>query len=207
MSEENKKSYKTIRTATPAEIKEKGSKFIGVANHVSTVEEVKSKLEEWRAEHEGATHVCYGYRLGLEGEDYRYSDDGEPSNSAGAPIYGQLLSFDLTYTLVGVVRYYGGTKLGVGGLKTAYKLAAKEVLENALITEKTVHQHLELTLSYEDMPTVMTFLKRQRLEILSTEMTDECVLVLEADSEDDGQSIIDQLYECKSLEIKLLGIY
>ena len=199
--------YNTVSKANPEEIKEKGSKFIGYAVHVSTKEEVKTVLEEWRNEHSGANHVCYAYRLGMEGEDYRYSDDGEPSNSAGAPIYGQLLAFDLTYTLIGVVRYFGGTKLGVGGLKSAYKLAAKAVLEKAEITQKEVHQHLELLMSYEDMPGVMTYLKRQRMEILETEMTDKCRLVVETSVEDDGKDIIAQLFECKSLEINLLGIY
>ena len=110
--------------------KEKGSKFYGYAYQVQCVAAVKEHLDRLRKENPGCVHVCYAYCLGSRKEEYRYSDDGEPSNSAGAPLYGQIKSFDLTNVLIAVVRYYGGTNLGVGGLINAYRTAAKEAIEH-----------------------------------------------------------------------------
>jgi uncharacterized YigZ family protein len=201
-----KHSYQTIGTAPNQEIKEKGSKFIGLAKAVVSEDEVKEVIQSWRDEHSQATHVCTAFRLGLEGELYRYSDDGEPSNSAGTPIYGQLLSFDLTNVLVGVVRYYGGTKLGVGGLKSAYKEAAKAVLETAEKIERHLYRRVIMSMSYEDMPHVMSILKRNRIDISETEMTNSCTLhfALPADDELDFGVL---LYEYDNVEINELGIY
>ena len=111
-------------------------------------------------------HVCYAYCLGSKKEDYRYSDDGEPSNSAGAPIYGQIKSFELTNVLVAVVRYYGGTNLGVGGLINAYRTAAKEAFENASIIEDEDRLEIELHFTYESMPFVMNAVKSSNCKIL-----------------------------------------
>lgn len=201
-----KSSYKTIGKAEPQEIKEKGSKFLGLAACVKTKEEVKAVLNEWHEWHPQATHICYAYRLGVDGGIYRFNDDGEPSNSAGAPIYGQLLSSDLTNTLVGVVRYYGGTKLGVGGLKTAYKAAAAEVLLHAQIEEHVLKSHYELEMNYNDMPHVMNILKRNRIEIHSTEMTTICRLEIELDLQVDI-NFEQLLYEYDQVNIKNKGIY
>ncbi len=167
-------SYFSIHISSPVEIREKGSKFIGLATCCRTQKEVKDQLEIWHTEHPTATHICYAYRLGVDGEKYRANDDGEPNNSAGAPILGQILSAELTNVLVGVVRYYGGTKLGVGGLIQAYKQAAKEVLEGAEKVEYELADYYQLSFSYEDMPHVMNVLKRNRHEIIRTELTENC---------------------------------
>ena len=123
--------YRTIQITGEGIYKEKGSKFNGYAYPVQSVDAVKEHLDRLRKENPGCVHVCYAYCIGSRKEEYRYSDDGEPSNSAGAPIFGQIKSFDLTNVLVAVVRYYGGTNLGVGGLINAYRTAAKEAFEKA----------------------------------------------------------------------------
>lgn len=154
-------TYKTLETLSEGLYKEKGSKFIAYAAPCFSEDEAKIHLENWRKEHHQARHVCYAYRFGLDKSVYRANDDGEPSNSAGQPILGQIQSFDLTNILIGVVRYFGGTKLGVGGLVTAYKTAAKDAIENGKIVERKVFQHYRLTFSYNDMPEIMAFCKQK----------------------------------------------
>ena len=134
---------------------------------VASEEEVKAFIAQKRKEHHLAVHVCSAFRLGADFKLYRASDDGEPSNSAGPPILGQIQAFELTNVLIAVVRYYGGTNLGVGGLITAYKTAAKVALENAQLIEKEEMELFELTCTYEQMPKVMSFLKKEAVEILS----------------------------------------
>ena len=147
--------FHTLSASGEGFYKEKGSKFLGYAYPCSSVEEVKAHLERLRKENHGCVHVCYAYCLGSKKEDYRYSDDGEPSNSAGAPMYGQIKSFDLTNVLVAVVRFYGGTNLGVGGLINAYRTAAKGAFENATIIEDEDREIIELTFSYASMPCLL----------------------------------------------------
>src|SRR5690606_13293262 len=125
--------------------KEKGSKFIGFAYPINNEEELKNILEKIRAEHPKATHHCYAYRMGLSGENYRANDDGEPSGSAGLPIYNQLLANEITNVIVIVVRYYGGTKLGVSGLVKMYKESAKMTLEEA----NTIIKELEIDIQIQ----------------------------------------------------------
>ena len=158
--------FHTLSASGEGFYKEKGSKFLGFAYPCSTIEEVKAHLERLRKENHGCVHVCYAYCLGSKKEDYRYSDDGEPSNSAGAPIYGQIKSFDLTNVLVAVVRYYGGTNLGVGGLINAYRTAAKGAFENATIIEDEDREIIELRFTYEAMPFVMNAVKASDCIIL-----------------------------------------
>ena len=158
--------FKTLSSTGEGFYKEKGSKFLGFAYPCSTIEEVKAHLERLRKENHGCVHVCYAYCLGSKKEDYRYSDDGEPSNSAGAPIYGQIKSFDLTNVLVAVVRYYGGTNLGVGGLINAYRTAAKGAFENAKIVEDEDRVEIEVRFTYETMPFVMNAVKASDCNIL-----------------------------------------
>src|SRR5690554_4827240 len=130
-------SYLTIfKKIGDVSFKERGSKFIGFAIPVNDEEEAKEEVKELWKLHPDATHICYAYRLGLEGEIYRANDDGEPSGSAGLPIYNQILSKGLTNVLVASVRYYGGTKLGVPGLVKAYKQSARMVLDEAKIVKK-----------------------------------------------------------------------
>ena len=164
-------TYKTI--AFPSEetlFKEKSSKFFGYAYPITTEEEVKPILEELRKIHPNARHICYAYQIGHEKITYRANDDGEPNNSAGAPIYGQIQSFGLTDVLVAVVRYFGGTKLGVGGLISAYKIAAQSTLDICDIIEKTVDVHFTITFDYQNMNKAMRVIKEKKLEIVKQEM-------------------------------------
>ena len=152
-------SYLTI--AEPAEIiyKERSSKFLTYAYPVETEEEIKELLDSLRKEYYDATHHCYAYRLGPQGELFRANDDGEPSGTAGKPILGQLLSSELTNCLVVVVRYFGGTKLGVSGLIQAYKESTAEVIAASKIVEKTVDRVINVDFSYISMNGVMRIIK------------------------------------------------
>lgn len=152
-------TYYTLVDFSEGLYKEKGSKFIAYAVPCTTEEEAKEFLQEWRKAHHQARHVCYAYRFGLDKSIYRANDDGEPSNSAGQPILGQIQSYDLTNVLIGVVRYFGGTKLGVGGLITAYRAAAKDAIENGKIVEKQVFQNFQLNFPYDSLPEVMSVSK------------------------------------------------
>ena len=152
--------------------KEKGSKFYAFAVPCKTEEEVKAFIQAKRKEHHQAVHVCSAFRLGSDKKLYRASDDGEPSNSAGPPILGQIQSFDVSNVLIAVVRYYGGTNLGVGGLITAYRTAAKEALENAEIIECEEEVVWELQFSYTDLPKVMKSLKAYPCTIMTQELAE-----------------------------------
>ena len=158
--------FRTIAKSSEGVYKEKGSKFYGHGIPVQSVQEVKEHLDSLRKENHGCVHVCFAYCLGSKKEDFRYSDDGEPSNSAGAPIYGQIKSFDLTNIVIAVVRYYGGTKLGVGGLINAYRTAAKEAIENATIIEDEERNLIEVLFTYEAMPFVMNEVKNSDCKII-----------------------------------------
>jgi uncharacterized YigZ family protein len=159
--------------------KVKGSKHFGFAFPVRTENDIKEKLELIRKEHHAARHHAYAWRLGPEGKRYRANDDGEPSNSAGKPILGQLQSFDLTYTLVIVVRYFGGTKLGVGGLIDAYRTAAKVAIENGRIIEKQVTADITVDFPYDAMGGVMRVMKEFSLEMREHTFEFKCNLVTE----------------------------
>lgn len=141
-------------------------------------------MASWRKAHPQACHVCYAFRFGSNKRHFRASDDGEPSNSAGPPILGQIQAFDLTNVLVAVVRYYGGTNLGVGGLIHAYRISAKAALENAVITEKAVVRTLELTFNYAQMPVVMATLKSLQLTVLEQQLELTCRIVCEIPASD-----------------------
>ncbi len=170
--------YKSIKK--PVEntlIKQKGSKFIGFAFPVRTEDDVKDCLNKIREEHPKATHHCYAFRLGLNGENYRANDDGEPSGSAGLPIYNQLLAHDLTHILVISVRYYGGVKLGVGGLVKTYKESAKLTLDEAEIITKELETNLELYFDYEHQNTIFTLLNKYDAKILDFTSTNKCSIL------------------------------
>lgn len=158
-------TYNTIEFCSEGVYRAKGSKFIALAIPVTTEDEVKEKIAEIKKKYFDARHHCYAYILGYNKSAYRINDDGEPSGTGGRPIYGQLLSKDLTNTLVVVVRYFGGTKLGVGGLITAYKEATKDALESAKIIEKTVDETYLVSLEYEQMNKVMQILKTDFVSI------------------------------------------
>ena len=167
--------YKTIASPS-AEIlfKEKNSKFFGYAFPVTTEEEIKYHLEQLRKQHFGAGHFCYAFQLGTEAIYFRANDDGEPSNSAGMPIYGQIQSFGLTNVLVVVVRFFGGVKLGVGGLISAYKTSAQLALEESEIIEKTIDVHFQIFFDYKNINKVMRIIKEKKLEIISQQMQEDC---------------------------------
>ena len=129
-----------------------------------------------KKEHHTARHHCYAYRLGLDKKLYRANDDGEPNNSAGKPILGQIQSYDLTNVFICVVRYFGGTKLGVGGLIDAYRTAAKMAIEENTIINRQVHHFYKLYFSYSAMPRVMSLLKELNLEMTNTNFQLECTL-------------------------------
>lgn len=172
-----KDTFKTL--VNPGEetlFKEKGSKFYGYAFPVKDEETIKDTLEEIKARHHSARHWCYAWQLGTEKTRYRANDDGEPSNSAGMPIYGQIQSFELTNVLVIVVRYFGGTKLGVGGLIQAYKTSAQLALEASEIIEKTIDTHFLIEFEYKDMSHVMRVIKEKNLNLLHQEMGMSCRL-------------------------------
>ena len=167
--------YKTLNT--PSEeilFKERKSKFFGYAYPILHEEEVKPIIEELRKQHHTANHVCYAWQLGVEDVNYRANDDGEPNNSAGMPIYGQIQSFGVTNVLVAVARVFGGTKLGVGGLISAYRTAAQMALDSAEIIEKTLQQRYLLCFEYSEMDKVMRTLKQHQMEIVSQKMEMDC---------------------------------
>lgn len=168
---EIKDTYNTIDCPTEEVLfKEKNSKFFGYAFPITAEEEVKPIIEILKKRHPNAGHFCYAYKIGTETIVYRANDDGEPSNSAGMPIYGQILSFSLTNILIVVVRIFGGVKLGVGGLISAYRTTAQLVLENAIIVEKTINIHFIISFDYKDMNKLMRVIKEKKIEIENQEM-------------------------------------
>ena len=168
---EIKDTYTTIAQATEEILfKEKSSKFFGYAFPIQSEEEVKPIIEQLRKLHPHAVHYCYAYQIGTEKISYRANDDGEPNNTAGAPIYGQIQSFGLTNVLLVVVRIFGGIKLGVGGLITAYKTTAQLVLEEAEIIEKTIDIHFLISFDYKNMNKVMRVIKEKKLDIVTQSM-------------------------------------
>jgi uncharacterized YigZ family protein len=170
-----KDTYNTIASPTPAILyKEKNSKFFGYAYPVNTETEIKIHLEELRKQHHGAVHFCYAFQLGTENLTFRANDDGEPSNSAGMPIYGQIQSFDVTNIVVIVVRFFGGVKLGVGGLISAYRTAAQMALQEAEIIEKTIDVHFLISFDYKNMNKVMRVIKEKKLDIITQKMAESC---------------------------------
>ncbi|TRX36264.1 IMPACT family protein [Flavobacterium restrictum] len=164
-------TFKTI--AFPSEevlFKEKNSKFFGYAFPIQTEEDVKPILEQLKKIHPNAGHYCYAYQIGTATVSYRANDDGEPSNTAGMPIYGQIQSFLVTNVLVVVVRIFGGVKLGVGGLIAAYRTTALLTLAQCEIIEKTIDEHFTVTFDYKNMNKVMRVIKEKKLDIVTQEM-------------------------------------
>ena len=172
---DSKDSFKTIASASEEIFyKEKNSKFFGYAFPLASEIYVKSLIEPLRKKHFSAVHFCYAFQTGTDTISYRANDDGEPGNSAGMPIYGQIQSFGLTNVLIVVVRYFGGTKLGVGGLISAYKTAAQMALEISEIIERTIDVHFIIAFDYKNMNKVMRVIKEKNLQIISQKMEDSC---------------------------------
>jgi uncharacterized YigZ family protein len=169
-------SFQSIKTTSEGFYKEKGSKFLAFAFPVRTEDDIKHRLDDLRKQYYDARHHCYAYILGNRSDKYRANDDGEPNHSAGDPILGQIRSKDLTNTLVVVVRYFGGTKLGVPGLIAAYKTAAKEALDAAEVIETTIKDEVLIDFAYEQTSDVMRLAKEFNLEIEGQTFQETCSL-------------------------------
>jgi len=194
-------TYKTL--SVPSEeilYKEKNSKFFGYAYPVSSEEDVKSILETLRKEHHSARHWCYAFQLGTDKIQYRANDDGEPNNSAGMPIYGQIQSFEVTNVLVVVVRYFGGVKLGVGGLISAYRTAAQMALEASDIIEKTIDIHYLIRFDYKNMNKVMRVIKEKNLDIVAQKMEMSCEIEI-ATRKKNAEMVFDTFSNLYEVEI------
>jgi uncharacterized YigZ family protein len=172
-------SFKTIESEAEGLYKEKGSKFYALAFPVENEEEVKERLDGLRKKYFDARHHCYAYRIGPNGEKVRANDDGEPNHSAGDPILGQIRSKEITNTLIVVVRYFGGVKLGVGGLIAAYRAAAESALSNATILEKDLTNRITLKFDYPATPEVMKMVNDFSMIILKQSLVDDCTIELE----------------------------
>jgi uncharacterized YigZ family protein len=193
-----KDTYKTI--ASPAEeilFKDKNSKFFGYAFPVLNENQVKTYIEALKKEHHAARHWCYAYRIGTESVIFRANDDGEPSNSAGMPIYNQILSFDVTNVLVIVVRYFGGIKLGVSGLINAYKTSAHLTLETSSIVENTINIDYTISFDYKNMNNVMRIIKERNLKITNQKLEMNCQINISVRKKDAESifNIFSKLYE------------
>lgn len=174
-----KDTYKTITKASEEVLfKDKNSKFYGYAFPVTSEEEAKEHLEELKKKHHAARHWCYAWQLGKTDHHYRANDDGEPSNSAGMPIYGQIQSFDVTNILIVVVRYFGGVKLGVGGLINAYRTAAQMALEASKIVTRTVNLKFEIAFDYPEMNKVMRVIKENNLNVIEQKLELDCKIYI-----------------------------
>jgi uncharacterized YigZ family protein len=172
-------SYHTIQFATQGLFKDKGSKFLAFAEPVTTEAEIKAKIESLKKEYFDARHHCFAWMLGAERKIFRAFDDGEPNHSAGDPILGQIKSKNLTNVLVIVVRYFGGVKLGVGGLINAYKRATEDALDKAVIIKRDVTENIELRYNYSATPEIMRLIKELDLVVLYQKFETDCVLTLQ----------------------------
>ena len=172
-------SFRTISGRAEGFYKEKGSKFIAYAIPVEKEEQIKEELDKLKKEYFDARHHCYAWMLGPDKKRFRAADDGEPAHSAGDPILGQIRSKEITNVLVVVVRYFGGTKLGVGGLITAYKTAANDALDKAVIIEKDIHQSITIAFDYIATPEIMKLIKDFDLTIKEQSFEIRCTMILE----------------------------
>ncbi|MBR5093447.1 MAG: YigZ family protein [Bacteroidales bacterium] len=197
-------TYKTLAAPSEGLYKEKGSKFLAFAYPVRTLDEVKAHLDQLRKDYFDARHHCYAYILGPNKDAWRANDDGEPSGTGGRPIHGQLLSADLTDTLIVVVRYFGGILLGASGLANAYKTAARDAIDHATIIEKTINVRYRLLFQYETMNDVMRILKEFDLKPENQHFELDCTL--EADvRQSESVRFYDRVSELRTVKIEVVG--
>ncbi len=192
--------YKTIeKPSIETLFKDRNSKFYGYAFPVTSEEAVKTSLELLRKNHHTARHFCYAWQLGIESIRFRANDDGKPSNTAGMPIYGQIQSFDVTNILVVSVRYFGGTKLGVGGLINAYRSSARLALESSIIEEKTIDVFYQLNFQYDLMSKVMRIIKENSISIQDQKLYMDCEVTIAVRKSNSGKifEIFDAFYKVK----------
>lgn len=195
--------YLTIKKPSEGFFKDRGSKFLAFAYPVSSEEEIKEIQEKLRSDYHDARHHCYAYMLGLKKEVFRANDDGEPSSTAGKPILGQIRSFDLTNIVIIVIRYFGGTKLGVSGLINAYKTAAEEALKNAKIIKKTLHDIYELKFEYPVMNDIMRIMKEEKIEPIEQKFELSCKIRLSL-RKADIDKILSKFDRIKDLKIEFI---
>ncbi|PLX12106.1 MAG: YigZ family protein [Marinilabiliales bacterium] len=177
-------NYRTIVKSAIGLYKEKGSKFIAISKHIDSEDNFKEFLEATKKEYYDARHHCYAWRLGPDEDLFRSNDDGEPSGSAGKPIFNQILSNELYYCAIIVVRYFGGTKLGVSGLIRAYKTSSAEAIQNSVIKKKYIYTTLELKFKYPRLNDIMRIIKDEKLRINSQEFELECLLRIDVKRND-----------------------
>ncbi len=170
--------YKTIDGPAQGLYKEKGSKFLAFAWPIQSEEDIKKHITDLRTEYYDARHHCYAWQVGMDGTNHRANDDGEPSGTAGKPIFGQIRSFELTNILIVVVRYFGGTKLGTSGLIHAYKTAAADAISQAAIIEKTLDSQIDIKFPYEAMNDVMRVIKEEAPDIICQQFDLTCAMTL-----------------------------
>ncbi len=193
-------SFNTIKSPVENILsKEKGSKFIGFAYPVSDEKELKSALLHLKELHPKATHHCYAFRMGMNGENYRANDDGEPSGSAGLPIYNQLLAHEITNVLVVVIRYYGGTKLGVSGLVKAYKESAKLALEESEIITKELESEVSIRFNFNQQNLIFTLLNKFEGKILDFLTDEQCTIIAKIKTSQ-KEKISEQLSEMQNIK-------
>lgn len=197
----DKEFYYTIEKETTAEFKDRGSRFIACAFPMENKDSFKTQLATVKTVHPKATHYCFAYRLGLDGNNYRSGDDGEPSGTAGKPILGQIDSKELTNTLIVVVRYFGGSLLGVPGLINAYKTAASLVLQVTPVLQKQVEINYHLQFDYTIMNDIMMIVKQYNCTVISQEMQLFCSMVLGIPV-NRVESILNRLQDIRNVEIE-----
>ena len=199
---EKRDTFRTIsKPSNEVIFKDRGSKFYSYSFPVTSEEQIKEHIAALKKDHYNARHWSYAWQLGEGYSSYRANDDGEPSNTAGMPIYGQLKSFDLTNTLVVVVRYFGGTKLGVGGLINAYKSAAKMALEASKIIEKTIDERYIISFQYPEMNDVMRLIKENEISIKDQVLEMDCKIIISVRKKD-AKRIFDLFSNTYKVNIK-----
>lgn len=194
--------YKTITSPSEETLfKDRNSKFFGYAFPVLNEDDVKEAIESLKKKHHSARHFCYAWQIGTEAIRFRANDDGEPSNSAGMPIYGQIQAYGVTNILIVSVRYFGGTKLGVGGLINAYKNSAQLALEASEIVEKTIDVHFKISFGYDLMNKVQRIIKERQLQIVNQKLELDCEYVISV-RKNDADSIFEIFDNIYQLSIK-----
>lgn len=201
---DSKDTYRTIESPSEETLfKDRNSKFYGYAFPVRNEEDIKAALDGLKKKHHTARHFCYAWQLGIEQIRHRANDDGEPSNSAGMPIYGQIQSYDVTNILIVSVRYFGGTKLGVGGLINAYRNSAQLALEASDIKEKTIDIAYQVSFQYDMMNKVMRIIKEKNLKIVSQRLEEDCTYIIRVRKKD-AELVFDTFKNLYQVTIKTL---
>ncbi len=196
--------FRTIKNPTTGIFKDKGSKFLSFVFPVTTEEEIKDILVKIKKKHHGARHCCYAWRLGPDMENFRLNDDGEPSGTAGRPIYGLIQSKELTNILIVVVRYFGGILLGTSGLINAYKQSSSDALNSAEIIEETVKDLIEVHFEYKTMNEFMSLVKEMQLEIIRSDFNLDCSAIFSV-NRPSTQRLFEKLKNINSLTASIIG--